>query len=242
MHAFLRCVLAAMTLVASVQNAAPASESVTFQWAKKFSGFGFPIGGTVDPSGNAIFAHRGSSIQNCVLIKADPSGSILWAKDNLPNVGKIVSDANGSVYVAGSLVGLDNYLGLLVGTNHFSKAGVPTAGYGSAYVAKLSPGGNIEWARHFGNSLFMSATGIALEADGSYVVAGFYSQGSAQIGSVVLPAAGPDKAGNVFAAKFGPDGEVEWARAGVGNYTHASPKIETDRAGYVVMVATAPTL
>ncbi len=208
--------------VPSLQAQAP-----SFDWANLLTSDPQPhdsVDTASDPEGNVIIAYRvydttATSITNSrtwddnVVIKLDAGGNILWSLAVLPNIQKLVTDASGNVYVAGSLLRGHPYKPLMP-DDYFSTRNISTEGTGSAYVARISSGGVLEWVRRDGGAAVVDANAVAVAADGSYYAAGFYIRGSAQIGSTVLPAPATTNARNVFVAKYATNGTVQWVRVG----------------------------
>lgn len=124
------------------------------------------------------------------IIKYDPSGNKLWAKqfgatgDDI--AAHIALDAQGNAYVAG-------------GTNQLFST---STGYDSAFLAKFDPNGVLLWGKQFGSSYKSFATGLCVDGTGYPYVSGY----TANDGS----GSGLNDSG--FITKYGPSGNTIWSK------------------------------
>jgi uncharacterized delta-60 repeat protein len=86
------------------------------------------------------------------------------------------------------------------------------------FIAKYNPDGTLAWAKRAGGPGEDGAFSIAVYADGSAVVTGYFSDtatfGPGEPNEVAVPSVGYY---DVFIAKYNPDGTLAWAK-GVGGY------------------------
>lgn len=181
------------------------------QFSTPFSGSGqfIPTSIALDPQGNifvcgSLFGQGtfGSASLNSgqnsemVLIKADASGNILWAKDfegdDFSFPSGLAADANGNIYVTGNFSG----------TKHFGNILLTSAGNSDIFVVKFDGNANTQWAVNAGSGSPDNARAIAINTDGVYV-AGIFS-GFAKFGSTHLDGNGS----SAFVWKLDHDGNT----------------------------------
>lgn len=146
------------------------------------------------------------------------SGDLLWTAELATPASDAAAgvslDAEGNVLIAGDTSGA------LEGT---------AFGFGDAYVAKYSPGGELAWVRQIGTAAPDEAAGVSADASGNVFVAGVTRGGLA--GS----RAGNDLDG--WIAKYSPAGEALWVRqlgSSVG-YDDPIAGVSTDADGNVLI-------
>ena len=124
--------------------------------------------------------------------KFDAAGNVLWTRQfgtgSDDSVTGVAVDAGGNVVVVG------NTEGALEGVS---------AGGSDAFVRKFDAAGSVLWTRQFGTGSDDSVTGVAVDAGGDVVVAG-YTFGSLE----GVSAGGLD----AFVRKFDAAGSVLWTR------------------------------
>lgn len=171
---------------------------------------------TADSLGNSLIAYsdypEGSeyiwNFSSNVVCKLDAEGQVLWRNAQLPHIKGLAADGMGNVYVVGGRISPPV---APLPSNYFQSAGIITTGSGTGYVAKMSPDGQFEWVRLFGEGTSVIGTSVAVDASGNYYVLGQY-RGTASIGVSLPPTASSGK--NIFLAKFSPSGVAEWVRVG----------------------------
>jgi hypothetical protein len=174
--------------------------------------------GSIDFGGGAL----ATADLDVFVAKLDPAGAHLWSKrfgDTAgQNGGGVAVDGGGNVLLAG----------------HFSGAidlgGGPLASGpgGDVFVARLDPGGNHLWSKHFGGT----AKGIAADAGGDAVVTGVFS-GAIDVGGTPLTSAGGQ---DVFVAKLAAaGGDSVWARRFGGASAETAAGITVDASGNPVV-------
>jgi Beta-propeller repeat len=151
---------------------------------------------TVD---GATIASNGN---NDILVgKFAPDGEVLWVTSaggpGLDSGRSIAVDAGGNALVTGSF---DKQA-------VFGNATLSSNGDDDAFVAKLSPGGQVLWAVSLGGPGYDLGHGIAVDASGDVYVTGLFND-QAAFGNTVLASGGSH---DVFLAKLSPDGQVLWA-------------------------------
>ncbi len=159
--------------------------------------YGFQFGGTnfTTPSLSESF----------FLLKLDPNGQLLWARQeehavegNFNPANGVSVDAHGNVYLVGMFTGT-----LSFGQTVSLVSNRPQ----DVYIAKFARDGQPQWARaggspglDYGRSIATSPSGI------SYVTGTIH--GSGQFGSKIVTSIGESS----FVAKYGPRGKASWVR------------------------------
>lgn len=164
--------------------------------------FGQPgqLGGQTIQIGNATFTSNGGS--DFYVAKLDGvTGAVIWAKSfggaQGDDVFGVAIDGQNNVYIAGRI---DTAANLGAGT-------ITTNGSSDALVMKLSPQGELGWARLVGGAGFDNGTAIAVRGD-SVVLAGNYT-GSMTIDGKAFTSAG---ATDVFVYEMAvSNGAGKWA-------------------------------
>ncbi len=116
------------------------------------------------------------------------------------NARKLAIDGSGNAYVVGSFTGPAQFGALTLG-----QAG--TGGKPQAYLAKYNAQGEVLWAKEAPAIVFAD---VAIDADGNPCVVGGFS-GSGTFGGTALTSRADF---DVVVAKYDPQGNVLWARAG----------------------------
>ena len=186
-------------------------------------------------SGNIAGTSTGD---NLLLVKYDPSGTVLWARTMTAGSGDtffsaIAVDSSGNVYAAGDQYGTGSY--------NYGGSSVPISGTSlnsNPVLVKYDPSGTALWARTISagtvNARFRDVVidnlGNNIYAVGFQDGNGLYSYGGGITGDITGPAAGLN--GNPVLVKYDSLGNTLWAKttsasfAGGGFY-----KIAVDNAG-----------
>ena len=187
-------------------------------WSRRFGGQGseFVYAVAVDPTGNILLAGNftgtvdfgsGSPLTSAgpsdvFVAKLDASGAPIWARSSGDAQGStaLAVGADGSVVLAGYFSGTVNFGG---------GPALTSAGATDVFVVKLDPDGTPVWARRFGDEQLQISSGVATDASGAAVVAGYFN-GTVDFGSgPPLESAGQ---GDVFVTKLDASGAPLWAR------------------------------
>jgi hypothetical protein len=159
-------------------------------------------------------------------IAAAPEWS--WARSaggaNSERITGVASDDTGNVYVTG----------LFDGSIDFGGGPIASAGSRDFFLAKYDADGNLVWAQTGGGTDLDNAVGVALDSAGNAYVTGNFLSAAMTIDTVALlaPSAG---SGDVFIAKFDPNGRALWARAAGGTGTDVVLDVAVDDAGNVLV-------
>jgi hypothetical protein len=214
------------------------------QWAKNTSnsGGGFNEGKSIstDAAGNVLVAGTyylpsitfgtntltATAAINLFVTKYDNSGNVIWAKTaqaagsgsiNHTATG-ITTDGSNNVYITGANGASTLTIGSVVLNNS-----------NGAYVAKLDPSGNCQWAKSIlGNTL---GTGIAF-AGGNVYATGYFDGMNCIAGTDTVK--NKNTGGNnedIFVAKYNSSGTLAWATGAGGIYRDIPNGISVDATG-----------
>jgi len=123
-----------------------------------------------------------------------------------PNFAKSYGDAASQSAVAVNVDKSGNILlaGSFQGSMTLGPVTLTSAGKEDVFIAKLTPSGEVMWAKNFGDGSNQLAQGIAADASGNVIVAGIFI-GNINFGGGTLTS-NTIFFQDVFLAKFGPDG------------------------------------
>lgn len=178
-------------------------------------------------------------VESIFVVKLDPQGAPVWATrlggDQGHGYGTSVAFdlSSGDVLVAGQFGG----------AGAFGAEEVTTIGERDAFVAKLSPEGEVRWVREYGSDAIFDegtetqhgasafAARVAVGADGAVVVTG-ESDVLLDFGDPGLETGGE---GNVFALQLSPEGIPQWSRWFGGQTSGLGEGVAVDPSGNVVV-------
>ena len=141
----------------------------------------------------------------------------------------IATDAAGNVYVAGYFTGTGDF-NPGTGTLNMTAAGAE-----DIFVTKLSPSGQLIWARQMGGTESDQCFGVAVDAMGNVYTTGYFKgtadfdPGTASFTLSAFSSMGPD----VFVSKLDSSGNFKWARQLGGVAWDQATGIQTDAWGNV---------
>lgn len=198
----------------------------------------------VDSSGNAYITGQftSSSVtfgsdtltlnasEDLFVAKLSGSGSWLWAVGvggSRGDVGTdIAVDATGNAYVTGHFAS-DN---LTFGATTLASNGTNA----DIFVASISASGTWLWATSVGGTSTDVGTGIAVDANSSVYVTGYFYSQSIDFGSSWLDNDGDY--GDIFVSKYNATGEIQWVNDVEGDDEDESTGISVDSTGSVLVV------
>lgn len=177
--------------------------------------------------GGYTLTNAGSGTADLVVVKYNPSGTVIWAKSFGDVDGDIAHgislDAGGNIYLTGWFTSPMVTMGSSVLVNSGS-------GTADIFVAKLNPVGNTLWAKSAGGSGADVGYSIAADAAGNTYVTGMFMSASANFGTNVLNNAGGNAA-DIFIARYDASGTVSWAKSAGGTGTDISYSAAVDANG-----------
>jgi hypothetical protein len=152
-------------------------------------------------------------------------GTVVWAKRggiNGDEIGNGVAvDPSGNVYVVGSFVD---------STKFGSLATVTSAGSSDAFFVQYNSSGVEQWSKTIGANGFDSATDIAADASGIYLLGVFNN--TVIIGTDTLISKGSS---DIFIAKYNASGAAQWARRGGSTNADIPSSISLDASSNVLV-------
>ena len=146
--------------------------------------------------------------RDAFVAKYDPDGALLWirrAGGSLIDEGRGISaDKDGNVLVTGGFEGQASFS---------EDVSIAAKGNGDAFIAKYDPNGTLLWVRQAGNEEHTWGNAVVADSVGNVLVSGTFSE-TATFGGITLTSSNDLGA---FVAKYSPEGELLWAKAGDGS-------------------------
>ena len=182
--------------------------------------YGYSV--AVDATGNAYICGQtsegvpGTGLADAFLVKYDTTGNMLWNRLVATNRADLATgvavDASGNAFI--------------VGLTHGDIAGVPNAGKGDVFLAKIDATGNLLWTRQIGSPRLDSGIAVAVDEHGNAYIAGF------TFGNLGGPNAGDRDA---YLARYDPSGNLLWIRQFGGPLDDSSLAIAVDTQGNAIL-------
>lgn len=151
-----------------------------------------------------------------------------WAVNTTGNatgvVNALCTDPVGNIFEAGYYIGST----ISFGNTTLVKPGSPNVGSG-CFIAKYNAGGMVLWAISFGGTSYDMIRGGCTDAQGNLYVTGTLGGAQVTIGTITLT--GGSFTGNIFLAKFDPNGNALWARRYVGTNSDEGTGVCVDGQG-----------
>lgn len=185
--------------------------------------------------GNDTLHNLGTVGEDVFVVKYDPAGNIIWAKNSGTTTGDrangIAADRNGNTVVVG-------YYGHATAT--FGSFSLPSSGNFDVFVAKYDNNGNVLWAKGFGGPGFDVANKVAVDDNGNVFVTGYFCSPTLVVGhdTLVNPTGSAFSTFNaaIFITKLDSAGNILWARSAGGTKASTADKgvdIAADHSGNV---------
>lgn len=220
-----------------------------WQWTKNLGGTGDDYGQSIatDISGNiyvmggfnnytdfdpnpGTFTLSSFGSTDIYLLKLNPSGNLLWAKQ----MGGISYDLGSSLKIDpfGNLYTIGWFYGAADFDPGPSVYTLTPKGEYDIFISKLDPSGNFLWAKCIGDTLNEFGTSIAFDPSGNMYATGSYGGNvdfDPNAGTSNLISTNQD----VFVLKLNPSGNFVWARGINGNGSDEAFSITTDPSGNI---------
>lgn len=169
---------------------------------------------------------RGAGGGDPFLVKLDNAGQAVWGRQASGsgwNGGRSIDlDEEGSVYVVGRFQ--DD---MAFGTDTLRGSGDD-----DIFVSRYSAQGDFLWARSVGGAGTDRGHGVAVDRRGNVFVAGEFED-TIRVGTETIKSGGGT---DPVLIKFGPDGNMLWARAGSGAGAGSGYEVATDAEGNAYLV------
>jgi hypothetical protein len=134
----------------------------------------------------------------------------------------LATDSMGNIYAAGHFES---------DTLYADTSRLGSSGSANGYLVKFDSAGQVIWMRGLKSTGVNRYLQLAVDAAGNAWVTGFYTGANVTFGGTVFPST--NALGDVFVAKYLPDGTEAWARTLNGTGTDAGQAIAADREGNV---------
>ena len=226
-----------ITILLSLNSDILFSQNV--QWVKKGISPGFETGNAIacDDSGNvyaagqieytSVFDNRTVSSygsHDILVVKYDRNGVIKWIHSAGGRGGDVANgmsiDASHNTYIAGEVEDTVNF-----GSGVF----LISSGANDIFLAKYNIGGNIVWAKRWGNTGNDKALSVAVAENGDCFITGYFSE-TISIGSTQISSSGGR---DIFIAKINSSGTVQWAKKAGGNGEDKGLSVSLDKTGNI---------
>jgi hypothetical protein len=177
-------------------------------------------------------------------MKLDRNGQRLWATyiggGEDEKAQGIAVDRSGNVVVTGFTSSTD----FPIQGNPFQKTlrDVSADSGGDAFLMKIDAEGNLLWSTFFGGQSRDGANAVAIDSSDDIVIVGGTSSADFPVSSDAFqpksggPPPGRTTYGDMFVAKFGPEGAQSWATYYGGNAGEVANGVAIDLSGNVVVV------
>lgn len=212
----------------------------TCLWAERFGDNEIQVadGIAIDPQGDVVVIgfNEGvldlgagitlttAGLEDIFVAKFDPTGKAIWAKgygDIQTQIGNSVAvDAQGNIAVTG----------VIEGTTDFGKGPLTSAGLDDIFVAELTSAGATLWANVYGDASNQEGTFVAFDPTGNVAMSADFL-GAVNVGGTLTSLGGQD----ALLAKFGPTGNVLWAKQLGATMDQMADCVAVDGMGNIVL-------
>lgn len=185
-------------------------------------------------SGSVTFAGQtfaGSPGGTAILVKRNPSGGLVWAREISGCRALAVStDASGNCSITGQIMSVtaSASIGNIILNN--------TLGGDVFFIARYNANGDVLWAKTVAEGNLAGSEPRAIQCDAfgnSYVMGMYYGGQPANFGNGILPNEGVS---DVFLLKYSAEGNLEWSKHLGGSSAEQAADIAVDAAGNVIVV------
>ncbi len=175
-----------------------------------------------DPSGNVVWAKNGGNTHNNIAVVCNNKAYVLGS-------GGISTDASGNVFITANF----NLPSIHIGSYTLNNAD-PTGNSDDIFVAKYDPAGNVVWATSSGGNKSDDAYGLTVTPAGAIYIVGVFSSSTMHFGtSIISNASGAQD--NAFIAKYNSSGTPEWASGSGGQGGEFAVGIASDASGNIYL-------
>ncbi|MGZ3864737.1 MAG: T9SS type A sorting domain-containing protein [Bacteroidia bacterium] len=192
--------------------------------------------------GTYTLTNTSSNNMNLFIVKYDPNGNVLWAKNPTGTVeyagNNIVStDSTGNIFVTGSFLSPTMTLGTYTLTNA-SAFGSP-----NVFIAKYDSNGNVLWAKSAGGINGTEGSAVSTDVAGNAFITGGFVDTTVTFGTYTLTNHVLYHS-DIFVAKYDANGNVLWAKSAGGITNEGANSISADGGGNVFITGSfnSPTI
>jgi hypothetical protein len=222
-------------------------------WAKSTTGAnndGYGFSASADKNGNVFVGGWFSSptftlgsvtltntgsiyTRDFFLVKYDSNGNTLWAKNGggtNDDFGNSVSaDLSGNVVITG--VFKDSIC--TIGSTNLVNAGYLD---NDIFLAKYDANGNVIWALRAGGIDWDDGNSVSIDRNGNVFLAGEFGDSSITFGTTTLVNSNLiNNSYDAFLVKYDPNGNVIWAKKGIGTNSDFGYSVSADTSGNAYM-------
>ena len=164
-----------------------------FVWAKQIGDGGWDVGASIatDAAGNIYVSGQfdgsvdfdpgpgtatltAAGDNDVFVVKLDPSGNLVWAKQ-LGGVNGSIENKAITIDKRGNVITTGTFSGTLDFNPGTATSNLTSSGWGSIYVSKLNETGNFIFAKKIGGANTSMGNAIALDQQDNILTAGFFS-------------------------------------------------------------------
>ncbi len=187
--------------------------------------------GATSTFGTTTLTNASTQAHDLFVAKLTPTGVWQWATragGGDTDIGYGVAlDGSGHVVVVGTYRSSTITFGATTLTN-------ASAGRFDAFVARLTPEGDWQWATRAGGTTLDESLAVVLDGSGHVVVSGFFYSPTITFGTTTLTNADPTgQTADVFVAKLTPTGAWQWATRAGGSDSDYGFGVAVDRGDSV---------
>jgi hypothetical protein len=189
---------------------------------------GWIVGGSF--SAKATFGDvtlTAAGLTDAMLMKLDSAGKLVWVKQFgglfADSISHLAVDVQGNILLQGVFATEVSWGGAKLKAAGGSDADI--------VLAKFDGNGNHLWSQRFGDQWNEVAGGVAVDQAGNVTMTGSYDR-SITFGTKQHLCAGES---DIFVARFGPDGALQWSKSFGGQREDIGFGIATDDAGNITM-------
>ncbi|MCW3105228.1 MAG: hypothetical protein JWO09_3668 [Bacteroidetes bacterium] len=215
-----------------------------WQWAESAGGTTSDLASALstDASGNVyvtgwfdspILTFGATTVNNAgysdiFLTKYDAHGNVLWSKSaggtQIDMVFGVSTDTFGNIYITGRFNSPTLIFDSITLTN--------SSGWNDIFLAKYDSNGNVLWAKSAGGSGEDVSRSVSTDPLGNVYITGAFVGSTSTFGSTTLSNSNAGY-GDIFIAKYDPNGNVLWATGAGGTGDEESHSVSTDVSGNV---------
>lgn len=176
--------------------------------------------------GDSVLVNHGND--DIFLLCYDTYGNVIWAKgygstgnDYCGN--QLSTDNSGNIYMTGYWGG---------DTIFFDSEMLVGKGYDDIFIIKISPDGNVVWAKSFGGNDFDWGLGIACDINENIYITGFFDSDTITFGNDTIYNTGSD---DLFITKLNNTGNALWTVTADGSSVDVGTHLKTNLNDEVIL-------